>query len=517
MPLIPLEIGTQSNYGRYGQDGKARLINGYAEELGKEGKHPYPIYAFPGLSDFATLTDGGAVRCMIDLDSYLYTVAGRAIYRIDTSGSGGSVPIGGLASDGHVTMARNRRAPNAQIAVVCDGAVKIITGTTVTDLGDSDLPPPNSVFPLSGYFVFTIPDGRYFWSEIDGSGIDALDFASAEANPDGLVIGKALGQTAVLFGSRSTEFHTLTGGAEVFARQHVINVGCYAAGSVAEIPIITPQVITDSLAFAATDRQGAYAGICVIENLSARKISNHAVDRAVRDEPNPLSITSCSWSDGGHAFYSISGSSFSWCWDSATGMWTERQSYGLLRWKVRSVQQFGGGLIAGDYTSNKLYRMSNTVYAEGSDPLIMTVQTPPVHAFPEALEFLALYIDVIPGVGIESEEAEATETDILAWDDEDTIAWDDGDIIAWDAVEAVPSTHNTDPEIMVSWSDDGINFTPPRFIKIGQMGETIKRVKTPRLGQSKRGGGGRTFRFSVSAAVVKGIMAASIDVNKIAA
>jgi hypothetical protein len=49
------------------------------------------------------------------------------------------------------------------------------------------------------------------------------------------------------------------------------------------------------------------------------------------------------------------------------------------------------------------------------------------------------------------------------------------------------------------------------------MGETIKRVKTHRLGQSKRGGGGRTFRFSVSAAVVKGIMAAALDVNKIAA
>lgn len=482
MTVVPLEIGTQSNYGRYGQDGVARLINCYAEQIGKEGKHPMPVYGCYGLAPFATLTDGGAVRAMIDVDLYLYTVAGRAIYRVDGNGDGGSAPIGGLASDGHVTMARNRKTPNAQIAVVCDGVVKIITGTTVVDLDDSDLPPPNSVCSLAGYFVFTTPAGQVYWSSIDDTGVDALDFATAEANPDGLVIGKPLGQTLVLFGTRSTEFWALTGGADVFARQHVINVGCYAAGSVAEVPIITGQTVTDSIAFAATDRQGAYAGICVIENLAARKISHHAVDRAVQDEPDPSSITSCTWSADGHAFYSISGSSFSWCWDSATGQWHERESYGLERWKVRSTQHFAGGIVAGDYTSNKLYRMRKDVFTEGDDHLLFTVQTPPVHAFPEALEFLALHIDVIPGVGLAS-----------------------------------GASQDVEPEMMVSWSDDGITFTAPRRLAIGRMGETIKRVKTTRLGQSKRAGGGRTFRFSVSAAVARGIMAAAIDVNKIAA
>ena len=482
MTIIPLEIGTQSNYGRYGQDGAARLINCYAEELGKEGKHPYPVYGSAGLEDFATLTDGGAVRAMIDLDDQLYVVAGRAIYRVDSAGAGGGEPIGGMPSDGHVTMARNRKSPNAQIAVVCDGIVKIITGAAVTDLGDSDLPPPNSVFSLGGYFVFTLPAGQFHWSAIDDTGIDALDFATAEANPDGLVIGKALGQHAVLFGNRSTEFWLLTGSDATFERSHVIQVGCYAAGSVSEIPIVTPQAVTDSIAFAATDRQGAYAGVCLVQNLSPQKISTHAVDRAVRDEPDPNSITSCAWSDGGHAFYCISGSTFSWCWDSATGQWHERESYGLQRWKVRSVQQFAGGLIAGDHTANKIYRMSNTVYDEDDDPLIMTVQTPPVHSFPEGLEFLALYADVIPGVGLVSGAAE-----------------------------------EIDPHMMVSWSDDGINFTAPRLLAIGVAGATVKRVHTTRLGQSRRGDAGRTFRFSVSVAVAKGIMGASLDVNKVAA
>jgi hypothetical protein len=481
MPIVPLEIGTQSNPGRYGQSGSARLINCYPEEAGKEGKHPIPVYASAGLAAFATLTDGGAVRCLIDLDAYLYVTAGRAIYRVDTTGTGGASPIGGMASDGIVTMASNRAG---EISVVCDGIVKIITGLTVTDLADSDLPPPNSVHYNGGYHVYTHPSGRFSWSGIDNASVfDALDFATAESSRDGLLMGKALGQHSVLFGTRSIEFWILSGGADSpFTRSHVINVGCFAAGSVSPVPIVTQTAVTDSIAFAATDAQGAFSGVCIVENLSARKISTHSVDRSIRDEPDVSSITSCSWSDGGHAFYSISGSTFSWCWDSANGQWHERRSYGLDRWKVRSVQQFGGGLIAGDYTSNNLYRMSNTLTSEGDDPLILTIQPPPVHAFPESLEFAGIYVDVIPGVGLASGDA-----------------------------------HDIEPEMMVSWSDDGTNFVGNRLIKIGRMGETIKRAKTTRLGQSKRGGGGRTFRFSVSADVVKGIMGAAIDVNKVAA
>lgn len=73
MTTIPLEIGTQSNYGRYGQDGAARLINCYAEELGKEGKSPTPVYACAGLVLFATLIDGVT-------DPGLGQLLGRIVY-----------------------------------------------------------------------------------------------------------------------------------------------------------------------------------------------------------------------------------------------------------------------------------------------------------------------------------------------------------------------------------------------------------------------------------------------------
>lgn len=481
MTTIPLEIGTQSNTGRYGQDGAARLINCYAEELGKEGKHPVPVYGSAGLASFATLTDGGVVRDMIELDGYLYTTAGRAIFRVDGEGDGGSSPIGGLPSDGTVTSAYNRAK---EITVVCDGIAKVITGETVTDITNPNLEPSTSVCSLGGYKIHTCARGKFQWSGIDDAhSFDALDFATAESQPDEIVIGKVLGRQFLPFGTKTIEFWNLTGeGNSAFTWQHTIDVGCWAAGSVSEIPVLTPTVATNSIAFAATNRDGGYASICLVENGAARVISHQSVDRAVEAEPLRSSITSCAWSEGGNSFYCISGSTFSWQWNSRTGQWNERQSYGLDRWKVRSVRSFGNGLVAGDYTSNKLYRMGRSYYDEAGDPLIMTIQTPPVHSFPEAIEFLALYIDVIPGVGLVS-----------------------------------GNTEDMDPEMMVSWSDDGIHFTNPRFIKIGQAGQTTRRAKTTRLGQSKRGGGGRTFRFSISAAVAKGVMGASIDINRLAA
>ena len=60
MPIIPVSLGQRSNPGRDGQDGAARLINCYAEEMGQEGKIPWPVYASDGLVDFVTLAATGS-------------------------------------------------------------------------------------------------------------------------------------------------------------------------------------------------------------------------------------------------------------------------------------------------------------------------------------------------------------------------------------------------------------------------------------------------------------------------
>ena len=77
------------------------------------------------------------------------------------------------------------------------------------------------------------------------------------------------------------------------------------------------------------------------------------------------------------------------------------------------------------------------------------------------------------------------------------------------------STENTDPELMVSWSDDGGHtWSAERRVALGGIGYNQRRAVLRRLGQT--GPQGRTFRISCSAAVAKALLGASIDATTLA-
>lgn len=463
--IIPVELGRRSNRSRHGHEGDARLVNCYAESLGAEGKAPYAVYAHDGWTDFSTLTDNG-VRAMLELDGYIYVVADRSIIRVDQAGNATS--IGGIIGDGLVTMARNRAA-TAQIGVCADGIFKIITGTTVQSVTDTDLPPANSVCHLDGYFILTIPDGRYFITSInDGFSIDGLDFAKAEANPDGLLRGVVRGRDVCLFGPKSIEFIANTGGADFpFSRTTSIDIGLLSPGAVAEVD--------QTLAFVAHD-----GTVRVLNGYQAQPISTPDIDRLIDDEPDKSDITAMSWFARGHTFFAVSGSNWTQVWDARENLWHERESYGVGRWRAATAVQLDGAWIFGDYTQPKLYRQAPDSYSESGQPIVMTIQTPTVHAYPYRLEHNRLYVDAIPGVGLNEQ------------------------------------TSNDDPQIMLSYSEDGgATWSDERFVGIGRQGHTKARIVARRLGTADEDG--RIYRIRVSADVIKGIMAAAVDAERLAA
>lgn len=478
MPIVPIQLGIRSNKGRFGFDGHARLINCYAEEIGDEGKVPYPIYGIDGFSSFASLS-GGGVRAVLELNGELYVVAGRVLNKID--GGGGVTQLGGVASDGVVTMARNRRAV-PQIAITCDGINQLVSGGVLSTISDADLPAATSVAHLDGYFVWLLPDGRMFASAIDdGSNIDGLDFATAEANPDGGVRVFARGRDLIAFGARSTEFWQNEGGeAFPFGRTTSIDVGCLAAGSVAPVLIKRGGTVTDAVGFIGTNNDGSYAGVMLMQGYTPVKISTPQCDRDVLAEDHPENITACAWDDGTHSFYAISGENFTWVYDASTGLPHERKSYNLNRWRVSTATNFGGRTIFGDYNAATLYRASSSAYDENGQPIVLEVQTPPVHAYPHKMKFNGLYLDVLPGVGLNS------------------------------------SGDELDPVVGISYSEDGgATWSNERLEAVGRLGDRRKRVVTRRLGVS--GEDGRTFRFRMSANVAKGLTGASVDVEKLRA
>lgn len=479
---VPISLGMGSDKGRHGQAGIASFTNCYVEKAGEGGKTEWPVYAINGLENFATLTDGGAVRAALEVDGTILVVSGRQLFSTNVGGSP-VILVGGIPSDGFVTMARNRRSPTPQVVIVCDGQWFIYQGGSLTQGTDPDLPPPIAVAEIDGVFVFLIADGRWYISGVDDTSIDGLDFTEAQSSPDQNVMAAVRGRELIIMGQRSLEFYVDNAGQAdfPFTRIQTARIGCYAAGSVQQIILQPPNgTAVDSVIWAATDSRGSYAGIVVLDGYSGSRISTNEVDRLVRAEPDPANLRSMAWTEGEHVFYCISGTSFSMCWDSTTGKWHRRKSYGLDRWRAQVHVQVGQTHIFGDYATNKLYRSNEDVYEDVGNPLVAELVTPPVHTFPNPFILDAVFLDVLTGVGVNS------------------------------SVDA-----DANPQLMIDYSDDGgASFGGERMIDLGAAAQ-LQRLQETSFGMFD--GYGVSLRLTVSAKVVKGFLGASVATRKLAA
>jgi hypothetical protein len=467
--VVPLDFGVESEPGRYGPDTSARLVNAYAEQAGKGGKIQFPIYSIEGLKSFATLTGGSVTRGAIALDTVGYVISGTIVFKVDSGG--GVTNVGSFPGSDPVFTARNRKSATPQIALVSGGLRYIIENDVVSSISDVDLPNANSVTYQGGYFIWTISDGRFFISSIDeGTAIDALDFATAEANPDGLTVGHARGTTEVLFfGPQSVEFWSNTGASFPFERipgTGLQNLGLLCAHTVKDL--------NDVVFFVASD-----GTVRVLNGYQPERISTHAVERDIFDTADKTSITATAYSIRGHQFYILSAANWTWVYDGLTGLWHERESYQLTRWRGEQFVNINGVLAVGDYASGLLYRVDPDTYTEAGNTLLWTLRTSPMHAYPNRVSVDRLFIDTISGTGL--------------------VSLDD---------------HESDPLVMMRFSDDnGFSWSTQRTETVGAVDERRKRVVFNRCGQTLEDG--RIWEISMSAPVIRGLTGAAVDIEMI--
>lgn len=467
--IVPVSLTQKSNPARFKQGGAARLMNCYVETIGQEGKVPWAIYACDGLQGYTSLasSDGG-VRAMIEVDGGVYVVSGTRFYAVNTTTQVATM-IGtmNISKTAPVFMERNRRVPT-DIMIVCDGlAYYYRVGVSFGQVTDADLLAPTSLTFVNGYFVIGTANNKFQSGALDdASAWDPLAFGRADASPDAVLrVANYQGDLAV-FGTQTIQFHRDAGTTPFpFAFIQSTNIGLLSADSVS--------IVEQSLAFVASDRS-----VRMLRGYGADKISTHAVDRAIEDTADPSTIVATSWVKDGHTFYEISSDGWTWVYDTVTGFWHERQSYGMSRWRVSKVVSANGKLIAGDRDSGILYEMDASFPDESGTELVSQITLPPVHAFPYPLTFNALYVDVEKGVGLY-----------------------DG------------ATQDVDPELMLEWSrDGGATFAGWRTLSLGKLGKALTRVRTRRIGQA--GQDGLTFRLSWSARVARALYGVSADVER---
>lgn len=483
--IVPVSLGKGSKKQRYTLAGSAEWINARLEDTGEGSKTGFVATAINGSELYATLTGGTGVRAMLALDNQLLVVAGRYLFSVALSGSPVNV-IGGIPSDGFVTIERNRRTPSPQVMIVCDGSYYIYESGSVSVGADTDLPPPVFVIQHNGYFIAGIADGRWWIIGPDDTEVDGLLFAEAESNADGLVMGAVRGPDVILFGSKSADIYNDTGAADFpYTRIHALNVGCYAAGSVQKIIAQVNGRLVDTVIWAATDKDGGFAGLYMLDGFTPLKISNGEVDRLIRDETSASALRSMAWTEGANedqrAIYAISGADFTMCFDTRTGEWHRRKTLGSERWQYGCVTQFGGETIFGSHASNTLHRSSPDLMDENGEEIVYSITPPTIHMHPHGFVVNALHVDALTGVG---------------------------------AVSTTDADAN--PKLLISASSDGgENFGVERQASLGAAGQRHVRVCERVWGMFREAGA--VFRFQCSARVARGIQGLSLDVDKLSA
>ena len=465
--MTALQIAFRTNESKYSFLGQTRLINAYAEKQDKDAKGPLAVLPCAGMSLFAAVTDSpcrGTIY-LEDTDT-AYTIHSTSAYKVTYSGTTATVTRVGVIPGTDVVQPSRNQATMPQISVHCDAGEFYIASDVINTVTDADLPTPVvSQDHLSGYTIYGLADRRFFLSSLNAcQTIDGTDFATAEQGPDPLVRVKADRGDLFIFKQRSVEMWRNTGNTDFPLEPTAVTLqkGLAAPDAV---------VSSDNTLMWPGDDNTIYR----LNGATPQRISDHGIERLLENDASRDAVIGFSHTAEGHSFSSWTGTDWTRTYDSATGAWHSRESYGIDHWRARFPFRAWGKTIVGDELTGNLYELASGTFAEGDDPLVWGIDSPILHVFPNGGIVDALHIDVATG-------------------------------------EGTLTGQGSDPKLMLSWSTDGgATFKGDRELSLGGYGERTARVTTRRLGRF--GPKGIQFRIRISDPVIRALVAVDVSVR----
>lgn len=450
----------------------ARMVNLFPEIVPEAGKEPAFLQRAPGLRLLATVGTG-PIRGEWTFGQYGYVVSGEHLYRIDTDWS--SVLLGTVSGSGPVSMADN----GTQLFIACNGPSYIYNAQTNTfaSINDPDFPGAVTVGYLDGYFVFNQPNSQKVWvtALLEGSSVDALDFASAEGSPDGLVGLIIDHREAWLFGTNSVEVWYDAGNAD-FPLQRIQGafneIGCAAPYSIAKMD--------NGLFWLGSDARGR--GIVYRANgYTGQRISTHAVEWQIQQYGSLSDAIGYTYQQDGHSFYVLifPSANTTWVYDVSTGVWHERAGWvngAFTRHRSNCQMSFNDEIVVGDFENGNIYAFDLDDYSDNGS---IQKWLRSWRALPTGQNNLkrtahhSLQLDLETGVGL-------------------TIG------------------QGSDPQVMLRWSDDGGHtWSNEHWISVGKVGEFYRRAIWRRLGMTLKLRD-RVYEVSMTDPVKTAIMGAEL-------
>ena len=441
-----------------------RLINFYAEAAPKDAKSPVVLYGSPGIKTFAASVGGGPIRGLDVMNGLLYAVSGNTLYSVNSLGT--ATFLGEIdTSSGPVSMTHNQ-AGTPQLAIV-DGLQGWIYDTTngLVRITATDFFPADVVTFQDQYFIFNrAGTGQWFISNLNnGKSYTATDIGSAEGDPDNVVSLVSNRRELWVFGESTTEIYYNSGNSDfTFSRFEggFLERGCAAAFSIAEDD--------NSIFWLGEDRIFYRA-----DGYQPVRISQYGVEEALRKYNVVSDACAFIYTMAGHKFYVVhfGAADQTWVYDITTGLWHERQSAGMGRWRASTHIEVYGKHLVGDSVDGKIGELDLDTYDEYGAVMQGEITGPPVHQDRKRVFHRRFELDIESGVGLTSGQG-------------------------------------SDPQVWLDWSDDGGRTYSARkpFRSMGKIGAYTQRLRWLSLGSARQ----RIYRLTVSDAVKRSIVGANL-------
>lgn len=287
-----------------------------------------------------------------------------------------------IEGTGRVSMADN----GTQLMILVPGGKGYIYSVAgglveITDLDFTANGDPQYVVFIDGYFACSTDSKKWIVSNLnDGTAWDALDFGTAESDPDPIVAPVVLNNQLYMLGSETTEGFANIGGAGFpFQRNGVyLDKGCYAPFSL---------VATNQSYYMIGGGTNEKPAVWRFAGGGYQKVSTIAIDEVLSNYSDTALNASFSlaWGNDGQFFIAFIFPDRAFVFNVTTGLWHEQTS-GIdvdgvmtqLRWRVNSLVTAYGYLIVGDSQDGRIGILDSDTYQEYDTDIIRLFNTIPI-------------------------------------------------------------------------------------------------------------------------------------------
>lgn len=409
MPIVPIPIANGFYESESLPISAQECVNWYPNLVQTNGLSQETLFGTPGINQLATtgtieeVNRGAHVKNGIP-----YFVNGGSLYVLnrtiaaDFSETFATVLLGAIEGSGGVSMADN----GTQLMILVPGGKGYIydeaAGTPFLEITDADFTAngaPQYVVFLDGYFAVTTDSKKWIISSLnDGMTWDALDFGSAESDPDDIVAPVVFRNKIYITGSETAEaFQNVANGAGFpFIRSNIfLTKGCFAPLSL---------IAAHNTFMMIGGGINEAPAIWEFTGSSFKKVSTTAIDNILSSFSKEIiaAAFSFTYGDKGAYFIGFTIDARTFVYDVITQRWHERKSSISniqARWRVNSLVTAYGRTLVGDSQDGRIGELREDVYTEYSNNIQRVIATQPFSNMGTSVKCSMIELTMESGVG----------------------------------------------------------------------------------------------------------------------